>query len=64
MSKQHELARAGAGWGVPLMSVDAISEGGRFAVLAIDHRDSMRAVLAPGDADSVDGGAITDAATS
>ena len=42
------------------MSLDGISEGGRFAVLAIDHRDSMRAVLAPGDPDSVDSGAITD----
>ena len=42
------------------MSLDGISAGGRFGVLAIDHRDSMRAVLAPGDPDSVSSDAITD----
>lgn len=41
------------------MSLDGISEGGRFGVLAIDHRDSLRAVLAPGDPDSVGSEAIT-----
>ena len=35
------------------MSLDGISDGGRFGVLAIDHRDSLRAVLAPDDQDSV-----------
>ena len=42
------------------MSLDGISDGGRFGVLAIDHRDSMRAVLAPGDPDSVSADDITD----
>ena len=42
------------------MSLDGISDGGRFAVLAIDHRDSMRAVLAPDDPDSVSAEEITD----
>ena len=42
------------------VSLDGISDGGRFGVLAIDHRDSMRAVLAPGDPDSVSADAITD----
>ena len=42
------------------MSLDGISEGGRFGVLAIDHRDSMRAVLAPDDPDSVSADEITD----
>ena len=42
------------------MSLDGISEGGRFGVLAIDHRDSMRAVLAPDDPDSVSAEEITD----
>ena len=41
------------------MSLDGISDGGRFAVLAIDHRDSLRAVLAPDDPDSVGADAIT-----
>ncbi|MEM7285290.1 MAG: hypothetical protein AAF480_02980 [Actinomycetota bacterium] len=31
------------------MSLDGISEGGRFCVLAIDHRDSLRAFLSPDD---------------
>jgi tagatose 1,6-diphosphate aldolase len=42
------------------VSLAGISDGGRFGVLAIDHRDSMRAVLAPGDPDSVSAGSITD----
>lgn len=42
------------------MSLDGISEGGRFGVLAIDHRDSMRAVLAPDDQDSVGADEITE----
>ena len=42
------------------MSLDGISDGGRFGVLAIDHRDSLRAVLAPHDQDSVGAGDITD----
>ena len=42
------------------MSLDGISDRGRFAVLAIDHRDSMRAVLAPGDPESIGAAAITD----
>jgi len=33
---------------------------GRFAVLAADHRDSLRAVLAPKDPSSVTGSAITE----
>ena len=43
-----------------VVSLDGISDGGRFAVLAIDHRDSLRAVLAPDDPDSVGADAITD----
>ncbi len=42
------------------MSLDGISDGGRFGVLAIDHRDSLRAVLAPDDRDSVSAADITD----
>ena len=42
------------------MSLDGISDGGRFAVLAIDHRDSLRAVLAPDDPDLVVADDITD----
>ncbi|MDE0162127.1 MAG: DUF2090 domain-containing protein [Acidimicrobiaceae bacterium] len=42
------------------MSLDGISDGGRFGVLAIDHRDSLRAVLAPDDQASVSAGDITD----
>ena len=42
------------------MSLDGISDGGRFGVLAIDHRDSLRAVLAPEDPDSVSTEDITD----
>ena len=42
------------------MSLDGISEDGRFGVLAIDHRDSLRAVLAPDDQESVSADDITD----
>ena len=42
------------------MSLDGISDGGRFGVLAIDHRDSMRAVLAPDAPDSASVDDITD----
>lgn len=42
------------------MSLEGISDGGRFGVLAIDHRDSLRAVLAPDDQRSVSAGDITD----
>ena len=42
------------------VSLDGISDGGRFAVLAIDHRDSLRAVLTPDGPDSVGADAITD----
>ena len=42
------------------MSLDGISDGGRFGVLAIDHRDSLRAVLAPDNPDSVSAADITD----
>ena len=42
------------------MSLEGISDNGRFGVLAIDHRDSLRAVLAPDDQDSVSAEAITD----
>ncbi len=42
------------------MSLDQISVGGRFGVLAIDHRDSLRAVLAPDDPDSVRAADITE----
>ena len=42
------------------MSLESISERGCFGVLAIDHRDSLRAVLAPDDQDSVHADDITD----
>ena len=42
------------------MTVADLACNGRFAVLAIDHRDSLRAVLAPNDPDSVTSGAIVD----
>ena len=41
------------------MSLEGISDNGRFGVLAIDHRDSLRAVLAPDDQDSVSADDIT-----
>ena len=41
------------------MSLEGISHEGRFGVLAIDHRDSLRAVLAPDDPHSVSAEAIT-----
>ena len=40
-------------------TLDEISDDGRFAVLAVDHRDSLRAVLAPDDPHSVSADAIT-----
>ncbi|WP_419926068.1 2-deoxy-5-keto-D-gluconate 6-phosphate aldolase domain-containing protein [Candidatus Poriferisocius sp.] len=40
------------------MSVDDLTHKGRFAVLAIDHRDSLRSVLAPDNPDSVSHQAI------
>jgi tagatose 1,6-diphosphate aldolase len=43
------------------MSLSGISDDrGRYAVLAIDHRDSMRAFLAPDDPSSIADQAITD----
>jgi len=42
------------------MSLDALSEDGRFAVLAIDHRDSMRRFLRPDAPDSLSAQEITD----
>ncbi len=42
------------------MTVADLAHNGRFAVLAIDHRDSLRAVLAPDDPDSVTSEAIVD----
>ncbi|MXY10496.1 MAG: DUF2090 domain-containing protein [Acidimicrobiaceae bacterium] len=44
----------------PGVSLDGISDGGRFGVLAIDHRDSLRAVLAPDDPVSVSVDDITE----
>ncbi|MCY3576050.1 MAG: DUF2090 domain-containing protein [bacterium] len=40
------------------MSVADLTHNGQFAVLAIDHRDSLRSVLAPDDPDSVTSDAI------
>lgn len=45
--------------GKQAVSLDQISQDGRFGVLAVDHRDSLRAVLAPGDPDSVTSEEIT-----
>ena len=42
------------------MSVADLSRNGRFAVLAIDHRDSLRSVLAPDSPDSVSDQDIVD----
>lgn len=42
------------------MSIADLCQNGRFAVLAIDHRDSLRAVVAPDDPDSVASEAIID----
>ena len=42
------------------MSLEGISDRGRFGVLAIDHRDSLRAVLAPDGQGSVSADEITD----
>ena len=41
------------------MSLDGISEGGRFCVLAIDHRDSLRSFLSPDDFDAVSAAELT-----
>ena len=41
------------------MSLEGISHHGRFGVLAIDHRDSLRAVVAPNDPSSVSAESIT-----
>ncbi len=41
------------------MSLDDISAGGRFCVLAIDHRDSLRAFLSPEDPDAVPAALLT-----
>lgn len=40
------------------MSLDQISERGRFGVLAADHRDSLRRVMDPADPDRVSAAAI------
>lgn len=42
------------------MTVADLAHNGRLAVLAIDHRDSLRAVLAPDDPDSVTSEAIVE----
>ena len=42
------------------MSVADLCQNGRFAVLAIDHRDSLRVVMAPDHPNSVSNEAITD----
>ena len=42
------------------MTVADLAYSGRFAVLAIDHRDSLRSVLAPDDPDSVTSEVIVD----
>ena len=42
------------------MSIDGISRDGRFGVLAIDHRDSLRQFLAPLDPESITPAAITE----
>ena len=41
------------------MSLDGISQGGKFAVLAIDHRDSLRAFLSPSDPEAISAAEIT-----
>ncbi|MCP4227355.1 MAG: hypothetical protein GY773_28760 [Actinomycetia bacterium] len=40
--------------------MSSVSEDGRFAVLAVDHRDSLRRFLAPDDPDGLSGAEITD----
>lgn len=42
------------------MSIAELTQNGRFAILAIDHRDSLRAVIAPNDPDSVTDEAIVE----
>ena len=41
------------------MSLDGISHNGRFCVLAIDHRDSLRKFLSPDDLDAVSADELT-----
>ncbi len=41
------------------MSLDGISNDGRFCVLAIDHRDSLRKFLSPADPDAVSADELT-----
>ncbi|MYC41637.1 MAG: hypothetical protein F4X52_03705 [Acidimicrobiaceae bacterium] len=41
------------------MSLDGISQNGRFCVLAIDHRDSLRKFLSPADLDAVSADQLT-----
>jgi sulfofructosephosphate aldolase len=41
------------------MGLDGIAEGGRFCVLAIDHRDSLRSFLSPDDLDAVTADELT-----
>ena len=42
------------------MSLEGISHNGRFCVLAIDHRDSLRKFLSPDDLDAVSADELTD----
>ena len=42
------------------MSLEGISSDGRFCVLAIDHRDSLRKFLSPDDLDAVSADELTD----
>ncbi len=41
------------------MSLDELSDGGRYRVLAVDHRDSLRAFLRPDDPGSVSADHLT-----
>ncbi|MGI9622820.1 MAG: hypothetical protein ACR2PK_08295 [Acidimicrobiales bacterium] len=41
------------------MALDAISVNGRFCVLAIDHRDSLKAFLSPDDPDAIAAAELT-----
>lgn len=41
------------------MSLSSVSQDGRFAVLALDHRDSLRQFLSPDDPDLVSGSELT-----
>ncbi len=42
------------------MSLASVSQDGRFAVLALDHRDSLRRFLAPDDPQRVSGAELTE----